>query len=128
MEKTFRLLELYREKRKVDGLNGRTWDAPRHWVLDNKIQWVEERWGRHLTSQSSGGDDAEAVHCKRCKKVFEVFFCPECTEVSVEILAQMMEKKLESSKAPGVCACKSGGWFDFNDICITCGGTKPPPA
>ena len=33
--------------------------------------------------------------CKRCKKVFEVFFCPECTEVSVEILAQMMDKELE---------------------------------
>ena len=51
-DKTFRLLELYREKRKVDGLNGRTWDASRHWVLDNKIQWVEERWGRHLTTQT----------------------------------------------------------------------------
>ena len=33
-----------------------------------------------------------------------------------------------SSRAAGACACKSGGWFDFNDICITCGGTKPPPA
>ena len=70
---TFRLLQLYREKRKVDGLSGRTWDAPRHWVLDNKIQWVEERWGRHLTSQSSGGDDAEA-ECAGCTLIIS----PDC--------------------------------------------------
>ena len=68
MDKTLRLLELYREKRKVDGLNGRTWDATRHWVLDNKIQWVEERWGHHLTSKhrctcSSALPEGYNEHC-----------------------------------------------------------------
>ena len=52
--------------------------------------------------------------CKKCKKVFEVFFCPECTELSIQKLAEMMEKELEkqeqnltssSSKAAGACAC-----------------------
>lgn len=48
-----KLLNLYREKRKVDGLNGRIWDASRHWEIDNEIQLAEETWGRHLTRKSS---------------------------------------------------------------------------
>ena len=26
------------------------------------------------------------------------------------------------------CNCKNVGWFDFNNVCINCGGTKPPAA
>ena len=50
------LLNLYREKRKVDGLNGRMWDAARHWEIENEIQLAEETWGRHLTNHSGGSE------------------------------------------------------------------------
>jgi len=46
------LLELYREKRKVDGLNGRPWDAARHLEIEKEIELAEETWGHHLTSHS----------------------------------------------------------------------------
>ncbi len=32
------------------------------------------------------------------------------------------------SRAAFNCACKRGGWFDLQNICINCGGIKPPPA
>ncbi len=56
-----KLLNLYREKRKVDGLNGRMWHASRHWEIENEIQLAEETWGRHLTSHSSGREKDPAA-------------------------------------------------------------------
>ena len=37
------LLNLYREKRQVDGMNGRTWNAPEHLRLDELIE-EKEKW------------------------------------------------------------------------------------
>ncbi len=44
--------------------------------------------------------------------------------------ADELQRHLTSrrSRAADVCACTGGGWFDLNNICIGCGGTKPPPA
>ena len=75
--------------------------------------------------------------CKRCRKVFEVFFCPECTELSIEKLAEMMEKALEKkgqnltsrqSRVTDSCGCKSAtrkqcAFWDGEGGCV-----HPPPA
>lgn len=45
------LLDLYRKKRAVDGLNGREWHAEKHLKYDKAIELEESR---HLTSKSSG--------------------------------------------------------------------------
>ena len=37
------LLDLYREKRAVDGLNGRDWDAHKHLKYDKEIELEESR-------------------------------------------------------------------------------------
>lgn len=42
------LLDLYRKKRAVDGLNGRTWDAEKHFKYDKEIAFAESC---HLTSE-----------------------------------------------------------------------------
>lgn len=36
------LLMAYREKRAVDGLNGRTWDASKHFAAEAKIEALEK--------------------------------------------------------------------------------------
>ncbi len=41
--------------------------------------------------------------CKMCKKSFEVLFCPECMELSIQKLAQMMEKDLIKKKEAEAC-------------------------
>lgn len=45
------LLRAYREKRSVDGLNGRDWDASRHFAAEAKIEELEE----------TGDEDYEAL-------------------------------------------------------------------
>ncbi len=37
------LLDLYRKKRAVDGLNGRTWDSQKHLKYDQEIEIQESR-------------------------------------------------------------------------------------
>lgn len=42
----------------------------------------------------------------------------------------LQQRRLTSrrSRPAGPCVCRNGGWFDFRNICINCGGYKPPPA
>ena len=77
-ETIMRLLNLYREKREVDGLNGRIWDASRHWELDNAIQLAEETWGRHLSSRINPtlSNEKDPV-CSICGGNHFDFECPE---------------------------------------------------
>lgn len=37
------LLEVYREKRRVDGLNGRMWDGPKYLEMEKKISKIEAK-------------------------------------------------------------------------------------
>ena len=75
--------------------------------------------------------------CKRCKKVFEVFFCPECTELSIEKLVEMMEKALEKkgqdltkrqSRAAEACPFCDCTAIDEMGHCEGCGKLTRPPA
>ena len=38
------LLEAYRRKRAVDGLNNRNWDATAHWKAEQDIEALERQW------------------------------------------------------------------------------------
>ena len=75
--------------------------------------------------------------CKRCGKLFEKFFCPECEELSIQKLAEMMEKELNkkdhnlSSSSSRAARCYPGQpehIFDQHGFCMICGDPKPPPA
>ncbi len=46
----------------------------------------------------------------------------------VGVLLQQRHLTSRRSRAAFNCACKRGGWFDLQNICINCGGIKPPPA
>lgn len=55
-----KLLNLYRKKRTVDGLNGRTWDATNHLKYDKKIELEESCY---LTNRPSRAAEAgEGCH------------------------------------------------------------------
>ncbi|GAG99178.1 unnamed protein product [marine sediment metagenome] len=76
--------------------------------------------------------------CKRCGKVFEKFFCPECEELSIQKLAQIMEQELKQkeqnltsrlSRAAEACPFCDCVAIDEMGHCEGCGKlTRPPPA
>jgi len=46
-------------------------------------------------------------------------------EEGLNIMASQPSVQVGRAEA---CGCKNGGWFDFKNICINCGGSKTPAA
>ena len=78
-------------------------------------------------------DDRDAVELSSDGKSVEVLFSTDragnnYVEIPIEFIRQLLDESTQPAIEAGralVCNCKPAGWFDFKNICINCGGTKP---